>query len=470
MRVGAQGGIFMPIFDRHDRQDIDQLVEEYITTTNINRRQFLQRATAAGLSISAASALLAACGGGPNTPAKVTSIDVLVVWSTNELANFQLQNKAFKQKTGITINVESTRDLPTVLNTRIRANNPPDVTGSPGLSQFHTLITQGKVVRLDSFFNMTQIRSDYSADWINLASQNGGLYAVLPKANSKGTIWYDPKQFTANGYTAPTDWNGLISLSNKIASSGKYPWSLGVSSGAASGWPACDWIDQIYMSMNGPDMTDQWVAHKIPWTHSSVKQAFQYFGQIIQGNHYINGGATAVLATGFQDASYLPYDTPPKAYMDYLGDFLVGFITTQFPSLQPGTDYNFFPFPTINPTYAGAVTGGADFLFALKDNTAVRQYMQYLASAEAQTIWIKQGGASSVNKSVDLSAYPNDVQRAAAKQLSQATSFRSSPDDSMPTAMENAFFKAAVTYIQNPGQLDSILSGLESTAASVYTS
>ena len=464
----------MPIFDRHQRNSLDQLVEEYITTSNINRRQFLQRATAAGLSISAASALLEACGGGSsssnNTPVTATSLDVLNVWSGNELTNFQLINTAFKQKTGIQVNVESTRDLPTVLNTRIRANNPPDVTGSPGLAQFHTLISQGKVVRLDTFFDMTQIRKDYSQDWINLASYNGGLYAVLPKANSKGTIWYNPKQFQANGYTVPTDWNGLIALSNKIASSGKYPWALGVSSGAASGWPACDWIDQIYLSMNGGDLTDQWIAHKIPWTHSSVKQAFQYFGQIVNGTHYINGGATAILATGFQDASYLPYDSPPKAYMDYLGDFLVGFITTQFPSLQPATDYNFFTFPTITPQYAGAVTGGADFLFALRDTTAVREYMKYLSTAEAQTIWIKQGGASSVNKSVNLSDDPNDVQRAAAKQLSQAPIFRSSPDDQMPTAMETAFWKAAVTYIQNPGQLDSILSDLESTAASVYTS
>ena len=53
----------MPTFDRRNRRDLDQLVEEYITTNNINRRQFLQRATAAGLSISGASALLAACGG-----------------------------------------------------------------------------------------------------------------------------------------------------------------------------------------------------------------------------------------------------------------------------------------------------------------------------------------------------------------------------------------------------------------------
>ncbi len=463
----------MPVYDRQNRRDLDQLVEEYITTSNINRRQFLQRATAAGLSISGASALLAACGGSTSTtgtPTTVTSIDVLTVWSGNELANFQLQNTAFKQKTGITVNVESTRDLPTVLNTRVRGNNPPDVTGAPTLAQFHLLASQGKVVKLDSFINMSQIQQNYAQAWIDLASYNGHLYAVLPKANSKGTIWYNPKQFTANGYTIPTDWNGLVALSDKIASSGKYPWAMGVSSGAASGWPAADWIDQIYLSQNGPDMVDQWVAHKIPWTHSSVKNAFQMFGQIVTGKHYINSAPQSILATGFQDASYQPYSSPPKAYMYYLGDFTVGFITAQFPSLQAGTDYNFFPFPTINPQFAGAITGGADIMFAMKDNNGTRQYMQFLASAEAQTIWVKQGGASSVNKAVDLSVYPNDVQRNAAKQLTQATSFRTSPDDLMPTAMESAFWKASLDYIANPGHLDPILQGLESTASQVYTS
>jgi len=267
----------MPIFDRGNRQDLDQLVEEYVTTNNINRRQFLQRATAAGLSISAASALLAACGGGPSTPAAPTSVDVLAVWSGVELTNFNLINKAFTTKTGIKVNVETTRDAATVLNTRIRGNNPPDVTGSPGLSQFRTLITQGKVIRLDSILDMNQIRANFSQDWINLASLNGGLYGVLMLANSKGTVWYDPKQAQAVGATVPQTWNDLITLSDKIASAGQYPWSLGVESGAASGWPGADWIDQIFLSLNGPDMTDMWVAHKIPWTDASVKNAFQMF-------------------------------------------------------------------------------------------------------------------------------------------------------------------------------------------------
>jgi alpha-glucoside transport system substrate-binding protein len=245
---------------------------------------------------------------------------------------------------------------------------------------------------------------------------------------------------------------------------------MGVASGAASGWPAADWIDQIYLSTNGPDMVDKWVAHKIPWTDPTVKNAFQMFGQIARGSHFINGAPAAILATAFQDASYYPYDSPPRAYMYYLGDFTLGFITAQFPSLQPGTDFNFFDFPTINSQFAGAVTGGADMLFAMKDNNGVRQYMNFLSTAEAQTIWIKQGGAASVNKGVSFSDYPNEVQRNAAKQLAGATFFRTSPDDLMPTAMENAFWKGTLAYIADPTSLDSVLSGLESTASQVYTS
>src|SRR5260221_3017196 len=109
----------MPIFDRGNRQDLDQLVEEYTTNSNINRRQFLQRATAAGLSISAASALLAACGGGPSTPAPPTSVDVLAVWSGVELTNFNLINTPFTKQTGIKVNVKTTRDAAPGLNTRI---------------------------------------------------------------------------------------------------------------------------------------------------------------------------------------------------------------------------------------------------------------------------------------------------------------------------------------------------------------
>jgi hypothetical protein len=38
----------------------------------------------------------------------------------------------------------------------------------------------------------------------------------------------------------------------------------------------------------------------------------------------------------------------------------------------------------------------------------------------------------------------------------------------MPQAVENAFWKATLQYVQSPDQLESILTSMESTAAQSY--
>jgi alpha-glucoside transport system substrate-binding protein len=243
---------------------------------------------------------------------------------------------------------------------------------------------------------------------------------------------------------------------------------MGVESGSASGWPGADWIAQIYLNQSGPEMYDKWVAHTIPWTDASIKSAFQMFGQIVTGSHFINSAPQSILATNFQPASFLPFDSPPQAYMYYLGDFTEGFITGQFKSLAPGTGFNFFPFPTINMQYKGAVTGGADLVTALRNTTAVQKLVTYLETAAAQEIWVKRGGFTSPNKQVNLSAYPDPVAKASAQQLQNASIYRFGADDLMPSAVEDAFWKAMLSYIANPSQLDSILSNMESVAAQAY--
>jgi alpha-glucoside transport system substrate-binding protein len=201
-----------------------------------------------------------------------------------------------------------------------------------------------------------------------------------------------------------------------------------------------------------------------------VKNAFQMFGQIVGGKNYINGAPQSILATGFQDASYQPFASPPTAYMYYLGDFTEGFITGQFKSAKAGTDFNFFPFPTINTQYANALTGGADVVTALTNNSAVKQLVQYMATADAQAIWVKRGGFTATNKDVDPSAYPDQVAAASAKALSSAAIFRFGADDLMPSQVEDAFWKGVVTYIGDQTQLDSVLTQIEGVAAQSYTS
>jgi alpha-glucoside transport system substrate-binding protein len=448
---------------RQRQQAIDRLLAAWVDH-RLDRRTFLRRAVATGLSASMATSLLASCGGEPHAP----SIDVLNVWSGEELASFRAVVAPFTRATGITINLESTRNLSVALTIRLRGNDPPGVAVVPNPAQMRQMATENQLMRLDTFLDMRKIRSDYSPDWLDLASYQGNLYALVYKAANKGTIWYSPAHFSALGYPLPTTWDQLLALSDEIAGRGLYPWAMGVESAAASGWPAADWIAEIYLKSAGPQLYDQWVNHQIPWTHESVRQAFATFGRITGGQHYIAGGPQSILTTSYTVACSRPFATPAQAFMDYLGDFAAGFITSQFPFARPGLDFNFFPFPALDPRYANALTGSADLVVAMRDDEAVRQFMTYLSTAAAQSIWVKRGGATSANLAVNLADYPNNVARSSASMLLRATPFRFGADDLMPFAVEKSFWQQTQEFIADPRRLDDVLTTIEQVARVVY--
>lgn len=400
---------------------------------------------------------------------KIGTINVLGVWGGDELASFQAMVAPWEEQTGGAMGFSGTRDLIAILTTRIQAGNPPDVAILPNPGQMVELARDGELVALDSFLDMGRIRQDYAQGWIDLGTVDGNLYGIFMKADSKGTVWYNPKVFQVNGWEVPDNWDELIALSDEILAEGSMaPWSVAIESGEASGWPATDWIGEILLHESGGNIYDQWVNHDISWTDSRIKSAWEKFGQIVLTSGYVPGGATAALATNFVDGSYLPYEDPPKAAMYYLGAFTQGFIAEQFPSLMADEDYSFFPFPTITPSYAGAVTGGANVVVVFKDNATTRSFVEYLASPEAQQIWVTRGGFTAVNKQVSLSAYPDPLARRAAEQLTGATIFRFDADDNMPSAVQKAFWDGTLAYLQDPSQLDSILAQIEAVANDYY--
>lgn len=451
------------------QEAIDELVSDY-QKRGMSRRSFIQRSMALGLSLSAASTLLAACGGSSNNSANDNpkTLSLLTTWGGEEQDSFKAVVAPWTQQTGISVNITATRDLDAQLTIQIRGKNPPDIAILPNPGKMQQLAAQHSLIALNDLVDMSKIQSDYAKSWIDLGSYNGKLYAIFFKAANKGTVWYNPSQFQSNNYSKPSTWQDMITLSNTIAGQGKYPWTMGVESGAASGWPAADWVAQIFVNQSGPDMYDKWVAHQIPWTDPSVKNAFQYFGQIAHGQHYIAGAPQSILATGFTDASYGPFKSPPASYMYYLGDFTEGFITAQFKNLKPETDFNFFPFPTINSQYQGAITVGADVVVAMRNNNSVKKLVQYLATADAQAIWVKRGGFTAVNKNVPVSDYPDPVAQASVTMLTSAPIVKYGAGDVMPSQVQTAMWKGLLTYIQSPDQLDSVLGQIESTAATAY--
>jgi len=399
---------------------------------------------------------------------KIGTVNVLGVWDGDELESFQAMVAPWEEQTGGAMAFSGTRDLIAVLRARVAAGNPPDIAILPNPGQMVELAKEGKLVSLDSFLDMDTINQQYAQAWIDLGTVDGNLYGVFMKADSKSTVWYSPKNFAVNGWEVPDTWDEMIALSDRIVSEGMNPWSVAVESAEACGWPATDWIGEILLHESGGDVYDQWVNHEIPWMDSRIKSAWEKFGHIVLTTDYVPGGATTALATHFIDGSYLPFEYPPRAAMYYLGAFTQGFISEQFPELVAGEDYAFFPFPTIDPQYAGAVTGGANVVVLFNDNPTTRSFVEYLASAEAQQIWVERGAFTSVNNQVKLNAYTNPLARLAAEQLTGATVFRFDADDNMPSAVQKAFWKGTLDYLQDPLQLDSILADIDAIAVDAY--
>ncbi|NQT73743.1 MAG: carbohydrate ABC transporter substrate-binding protein [Chloroflexi bacterium] len=415
--------------------------------------------------------VFAACGGGDEdepTQTSVPSIGTVTVihqWvSGGEPENFRDTVSVWEELNNGKVEDFGTRDIHEILNLRVESGNPPDVAilASPGMMQ--TFAKQGDLVALDSFMDMDKISNEYAQAWIDIGTVDGKLYTIPSKASNKSTVWYNPKVFLNNFLETPATWDEMITISDEMVAKGISPWSMGLESGGASGWPGTDWIGQILLSESGPDVYDQWVNHEISWTDSRIKSAWEKFGQIALTSGYVSGGADFILSTNFTSASYLPFESPPQAAMYFLGSFVQSFVEGQFPDLTIEEDYSFFPFPSIDPQYEGAVTGGADMLVMFNDTEATRSLVKYLLSVEAQEMGVRQGGFISTNKQVSMDSYPDVMAAKVAEQLTSANIARFDADDIWGGELQAAFFEAVLDYLANPSDIDRILEDLEAVA------
>jgi alpha-glucoside transport system substrate-binding protein len=396
------------------------------------------------------------------------SVSVLAVWGGSELDIFNNMVKPFQDRTGITVNYEGTRDIQAVLTTRVQAGNPPDIAGLPGPGQMAEFARQGKLVDLAAVLDLARMHQEYAQSWLDLGTVDGKMVGIFIKAALKGLIWYDPKVMAGTPNFPPKSWDDLMTISQNLAAQGKTPWAVGLESGAASGWPGTDWLEDFYLRMYGPDRYMQWYQGKVPWTSAEVKSVWEAWGRIVANPRMIYGGTQYVLSTNFGQAFAPLFTTPPGAYFHHQATFIESFIKDQFPDLKPVEDYNFFGFPQIDARYAKAVEGAGDLAGMFNDTPQARAFIDYLTTAEAQAYWVRASDGLSPDRRVPLTDYPDPLQRGAASILTSADIVVFDASDMMPSAMNQAFWSAIMSYVQDPSKLDSILADLEKVRQQAY--
>jgi alpha-glucoside transport system substrate-binding protein len=396
------------------------------------------------------------------------TVTVLVVWGDSELESFRAMVAPFEERTGTTVEIESTRDLNAVLQTRVEGGNPPDVAGLPGPGQMAEFARAGQLIDLSGILDTSAMGQQYAADWLELGKVDGKQVGIFIKASAKGFIWYDPQVWESKGYQPPDDWDGLLELSRKMQQDGTAPWCIGLESGDASGWPGTDWLEDIVLRQAGPDVYDRWYRGEIKWTSPEIKGAWETWGEIVGTQGMVLGGGQGMVATAFQTAGDPLFRDPPGCYMHHQASFITDFFMDNTPGLESGTDFTFFGFPDIESQYEGGLEVAGDLFGMFNDTPQARELMKWLTTPDAQRIWVERGGALSPNKQVPESAYPDDISREIGVLLTEAKVARFDASDLMPAAMNAAFWSAVLDYAQDPSKLDSILAELDRVQAEAY--
>jgi alpha-glucoside transport system substrate-binding protein len=431
-------------------------------------------AVVAGLLLAAAG-----CGGGDDDGTKPSSgaqsggqalkgqtVEVAAVWTGQEQQKFQKVLDAFAKKTGASVKYTPTGDnQSTFLGSKVSGGSPPDVALLAQQGVLVQFAQKGWIKPLPAEAQQG-LQQNYAKIWQELGSADGKAYGVYFKVANKSTVWYRPQAFSDAGIAQPpTNWADFVKAAGTISDSGTTPLAVG----GGDGWTLTDWFENVYASQAGIEKYDQLSKHEIPWTDPSVKNALKTLAQLWKPN-YIAGGPGGALQTDMPTSVTQAFGDPPKSAMVYEGDFVPGVITAQTKA-KVGTDAKFFPFPAVGQQ--PPVVGGGDAATMMKDTPGAKALVAFLATPEAAKEWAQQGGFTSPNKSLDLSVYPDEIQRGIAKSVIDAgDNFRFDMSDLAPAAFGGTKGEGEwadlQNFLKNPSDVDGAAKKLEADAAKAF--
>lgn len=379
------------------------------------------------------------------------TLTVFGPWLTGDKDGFESVLAYFEAATGAVVENAGSDTFEQQIVIDTQAGSPPNIAIFPQPGLAANLASQGNLFPLGE--ETAQWMADnYAAgsSWADLSSypdQDGNtqLFAIPWKADLKSLVWYVPENFEDAGYEVPETMEDLKALTEQIVADGGTPWCIGLGSGGATGWPATDWVEDMMLRTQPPEVYDQWVTNEIPFNDSRVVAAIDEFGWFAKNDDFVDGGAQAVASGDFRDSPKGLFSSPPKCYLHRQASFIPVF----FPEgTEPGTA-DFFYFPAFADKDLGKPVLGGGTLFAItKDSEAARAFMEFLKTPISHEIAMSDWSFLTPLKGVNTDVFPSDTLKGQNEILLGATTFRFDGSDLMPGSVgAGTFWTGMVDYV-----------------------
>jgi alpha-glucoside transport system substrate-binding protein len=394
-----------------------------------------------------------------------TTVTALGPFTDEDQVKFEAMVKVFEDATGIDVQYEGTKEFEATIGARVDGGTAPDVVDFPQPGLLASFAKTGKVTDLSSVLDLAALQANYNQSWLDMATMPGAagdiMAGVWERVNGKSLVWYPKAAFDAAGYTVPTTWDDLIALQDQIKADGDTPWCIGIESGAATGWPATDWIEDLMLRTTSLENYDKWVTGELDFASPEVKSAFQTMSDIWLDDANVNGGVKSIVTTFFGDAPVPMFANPPKCWLHRQGNFITSFFGE---GPVAGTDYDFFYLPPIGDELGKPVLVAGDIWAAFTDKPEALALLEWYTKGEHLKPWMEAGGAIAPHKDASLDWYGSDIERKVGQIIQEATAVRFDASDVMPGAVgAGSFWKEVTSYISGSQDLDTTLSNIDAS-------
>ncbi|MGR3634283.1 maltose-binding protein /trehalose-binding protein /sucrose-binding protein [Limimaricola soesokkakensis] len=379
------------------------------------------------------------------------TLTVFGPWLSGDQTLFESMLAYFEEATGADVQYTGSDGFETQIRIDTEAGSAPNIAVFPQPGLARDLASLGYLEPMPEGTG-DWVAENYAAgqSWVDLATFEGpegneNLYGFFYKADVKSLVWYVPENFEDAGYEVPESMEELKALTEQMVEDGETPWCIGIGSGGATGWPATDWVEDMMLRTQAPEVYDQWVANEIPFDDPAVVGAIEEFGWFVS-DEYVAGGKAAVASTDFRDSPKGLFDSPPQCYLHRQASF----IPTFFPEgTEIGVDADFFYFPAYEEKDLGQPVLGAGTMFGITEpSDAANVFMQWLQTPIAHEIWMAQTGFLTPLTTVNTDVFGDPTLKKMNDILLDATTFRFDGSDLMPGGVgAGSFWTGMVDYV-----------------------
>ncbi|MEN8113498.1 MAG: ABC transporter substrate-binding protein [Actinomycetota bacterium] len=369
-------------------------------------------------------------------------VEVFGPYRGEEAKSFGASMALFEERTGIDVRYVGSGSFARDIKDRVADADYPDVAVFPQPALVRQYARQDLLVPLPGTGEGNARAALPNIAAVTIDGRNYGLWY---RAAVKSLVWYPPVVFEERGYEVPESWEELVALAERIESDGLTPWCLTMESFASTGWVGTDWIEDIVLRLHGTDVYDDWVDGIIGFDDESIVQAFQVFGEVVNQQGRVLGGANRILNTAWQDAQLPMFESEPECLLHRQASFY----QTHLPrSVVFGEDTDVFLLPAIGGGEPPLVVSG-ELAAAFTDRPEVMAFLAFLGSPEAGKPWAARGGFTSPHKDFDESVYAREFDRRMGAIIENAAVWRFDGSDTMdPAVGTGTFWDGMVTFVR----------------------